>query len=606
MTAVGAARKLGQIAHRVPPSLTVTAMQLRSLVETLARLDGTRSRQQVVELVADLLRRAGPAQVEHVVYLLQGQLRPPYEGVEIALGEKLIAAAIAEAYRVSESEVLRRVRATGDVGLAAAGLAPRAPRRRLDVGRAYELLLEIARANGPSSRTRKISLLAAALRRVGPDEAKFLVRVAQGKLRLGIGEQTILEAAALAALGDRARKPLLERAYNVRSDLGGIVRLAFEKGARGLACVGPKLGVPVRPALAQRLPSAQAIIERWGPVQAEPKYDGFRLQLHRDGERVWAFSRRLENVTEMFPELVDGVRRHLGAKRAIVEGEAVGYDPKRGAFLPFQLTMTRKRKTGIAEAVVAYPLRLFAFDLLYANRTNYLPVPQRERSRRLGELLPAAPKNAVTVTESCLIADAAALQHYFDAMLVRGLEGIVAKRPDAPYEAGGRGYQWVKLKRTSQSQLSDTLDLVVLGYLHGRGKRAKLGIGSLLAGVYNPEHDRFRTVAKIGSGLTEAAWKDLRAKLDQAATAAKPHRVDSVLTPDVWVTPKYVVEVLADEITRSPAHTAGKSGDAPGYALRFPRMVRGIRSDKAPEDATTEREIRELYRMQGRGARHRA
>lgn len=578
-------------------------MQLRTLVETLARLEGTRSRQRVVQLVADLLRGAGPTDVEHVVYLLQGRLRPPYEGVEIALGEKLIAAAIAEAYRASEAEVMQQLRATGDVGLAAAALAPRAPRERLGVGRAYELLLEIAGASGPSSRSRKIALLAAALRQVAPDEAKFLLRVVQGKLRLGIGEQTILDAAALAALGDRAQKPLLEHAYNVRADLGGIVRLAFEKGVRGLAGVGPKLGVPVRPALAQRLPSAEAIIERLGPVQAEPKYDGFRLQLHRDGERVWAFSRRLENVTAMFPELVDGVRRHLGATRAIIEGEAVGYDRKRGVFLPFQLTMTRKRKIGITEAAAEYPLRLFAFDLLYMGRTNCLPVPQRERSRRLQELLPAAPSNAVTVTEARLIATAAELQRYFDALLERGLEGVVAKRPDAPYQAGGRGYQWVKLKRTSQSHLSDTVDLVVLGYLHGRGKRAKLGIGSLLAGVYDPKHDRFRTVAKIGSGLTDAGWKELRIKLDQSATAAKPPRVDSLLTPDVWVTPKYVVEVLADEITRSPAHTAGKSGSAPGYALRFPRMVHGIRPDKAPEDATTEGEVLELFRLQRHGGR---
>jgi DNA ligase 1 len=573
-------------------------MQLRSLVESLARLEGTRSRQQVVALVADLLRRAGPAEVEQVVYLLQGQLRPSYEGVETALGEKLIAAAIAEAYGVSESEVMRQVRATGDVGLVAAALAPRAPRRRLDVGRAYELLLEIAQASGASSRTRKLSLLAAALRQVGPDEAKFLARVTQGKLRLGVGEQTILEATALAALGDRAQKPLLESAYNVRSDLGGIVRLAFEKGVRGLANVGPKLGVPVRPALAQRLPSAQAIIERLGPVQAEPKYDGFRLQLHRDGQRVWAFSRRLENVTDMFPELVDAVRQQLGSQRAILEGEAVGYDPQHGRFLPFQLTMTRKRKTGIAEAAARYPLRLFAFDLLYAGRRNCLPDPQAERSRRLRELLPTEPNGAIAVTEAQMVTDADALQRYFDDEVKHGVEGIVAKRPDAPYRAGGRGYQWVKLKRTSQTELSDTVDLVVVGYFAGRGKRAALGIGSLLAAVYEPERDRFRTVAKIGSGATEREWIELRKLLDQSATPSRPPAVDSLITPDVWVAPKYVVEVLADEITRSPLHTSGKRGDQPGYALRFPRLVHGVRTDKSPTEATTEQEILELFRMQ--------
>jgi DNA ligase-1 len=213
-------------------------------------------------------------------------------------------------------------------------------------------------------------------------------------------------------------------------------------------------------------------------------------------------------------------------------------------------------------------------------------------------VLPFTEDSAVAVTEWTIASDAEALQDYFDGMIARGLEGIVAKRLDSPYQAGARGFDWVKLKRSYQSKLRDTVDVVLVGYLRGRGKRASLGIGSLLGAVYDPAHDRFRTVAKIGSGLSDAAWKALRARLDDEATPRKPARLDSLLTADVWVNPRFVVEVLADEITRSPFHTCGKSGDAPGYALRFPRMLNGVRADKSATDATTQREVIQMYRQQ--------
>jgi DNA ligase-1 len=235
---------------------------------------------------------------------------------------------------------------------------------------------------------------------------------------------------------------------------------------------------------------------------------------------------------------------------------------------------------------------------LYADGRDYLPRPQAERHARLVALIRATPNAPVAVTEVLVTDRAAELQAYFDRLIHQGLEGVVAKRPDAPYRAGARGYDWVKLKRAYQSKLRDTVDVVLIGYLAGRGRRAALGIGSLLAAVYDPQGDRFRTVAKIGSGPSEQEWKALRTLLDHEATRTRPRRVDSLITPDVWVEPRLVVEVLADEITRSPLHTCGKTDDAPGYALRFPRMLDGVRRDKAPQDATTEQEILQLYRAQ--------
>jgi len=568
------------------------------VAKSFAQLEATGSRLRCVRIIADLLSNVPAPDLAAAVYLLQGQLRPAYEGIEVGIGERGLLRILAAVYDETEAVIARRFRQSGDLGLVAESLAGRAPPARLTLRQAYDGLLAVARAGGPGSVERKARLMAVLLRRAAPAEARYLVRIVQGRLRLGVGDATVAEATALGALGDCARKDDVEHAYNVRSDLGSVVHLAFTRGARGLAGVAPLVGTPVRPALAQRLPSADAIVKRLGTVHAEPKYDGFRLQMHRDGARVWAFSRRLENVSEMFPELSAGVRRQLRARRAIIEGEAVVWEPKTGKFLPFQVTMTRKRKHGVAEAAARHPLRLFAFDLLSVNGRSWLSRPQHERHARLSALVRGTRRDPVAVTEVLVTDNARELQSYFNAMIRRGLEGVVAKRPDAPYRTGARGYDWIKLKRAYQSKLRDTVDLVLVGYLAGRGKRAALGVGSLLAAVYEPRADRFRTVAKIGSGPTEKEWTSLRAALDRLAVRAKPGRVDSLITPDVWVEPSLVVEVLADEITRSPRHTCGKTAAQPGYALRFPRMLGGVRRDKRAEDATTEREIVELHRMQ--------
>lgn len=544
-----------------------------------------------------MLKRAPRADLPRVAYLLQGQLRPPFEGVEVGAGERLLARAIAQAGGVPDATVAATYRRTGDLGSTAQALIRTQPRRRLAVKEAYDALLAVARSAGVGAVERKVGLLARLLRHADPAEARYLVRIAQGRLRLGVGDSTVIEATAAAAFGDRRRKAMVEHAYNVRSDLGEVVRLAFARGSRGLERIAPRVGVPVRPALAQRLRSARAIVERLGTVQAEPKYDGLRVQVHRKGDRVWIFTRRLENVTAMFPELEAAARRQLRAREAILEGEAIAYDPRTGRFLPFQVTITRKRRHGVSEAARRYPLKLFAFDLLALGGRDCLALPLRERRRRLVAALRTAPDAPVQVAEALVTNEVPELEAWYRTMLRRGLEGIVAKRPDAPYRAGARGFDWIKLKRVDRSRLSDTVDLALVGYLRGRGKRAALGIGSLLAAVYDPEGDRFRTVAKIGSGPSDAEWRSLRAALDRRATPGPPRRVDSRIVADVWSEPRMVVEVLADEITRSPRHTCGATGGGTGYALRFPRML-GVRRDRAPEDATTEREILELFRLQ--------
>jgi len=332
-------------------------------------------------------------------------------------------------------------------------------------------------------------------------------------------------------------------------------------------------------------------------VIAEPKYDGLRLQAHRDGERVWLFTRRLEDVTAAFPDVVRAVRQQVAARQVILDGEIVSYDPSSGRFLPFQETARRRRRHHVEEMEARYPLRYFAFDLLFLDGEDLLPLSQRERSRRLREIIRAASGGIIETTLQIETDDARALETFLAEMLRRGLEGVVVKRPDAAYHAGARQFNWVKLKREYVHALADTFDLVVVGYDRGRGKRAHLGIGSFLGAVYDPEHDRFRTVTRVGSGLTDEEWIELRERLEAARCAEKPARVESRIIPDVWVEPRYVIEVVAGQISRSPLHTAGQTNGQPGYALRFPRASR-FRFDRRPEDATTEREIIEMYQMQ--------
>lgn len=578
-------------------------MHLHELAGAFARLEATTSRREMIGILAELLDRADEDELEPIVYLAEGQLRPPYEGIEFGVGEKLLIRVLAQVFGQSEDTILRRFKQEGDLGLVAEALAPAKGKKELTVREAYDSLLEVARATGRGSKQRKISLLAELLGQVCAQEAKYLVRIVQGRLRLGVGDQTILAAIATGALKDSGKKDLVEHAYNVHADLGRIARIAYTKGEKGLRAVGPQVGTPVRPALAQRVATVEEILKRLKRVQLEPKYDGFRLQLHRDGDELWAFSRRLENVTEMFPEVTKALRRQLKAERAIIEGEAIVYNPETGEYLPFQVTMTRKRKYKVEEMAERYPLRLFAFDLLYAEGKDYIPRPLRERHRQLRKLITGHADDPVAVTRTLETAEEKKLREFFDEMVSEGLEGIMAKRVDAPYHAGARNYNWVKLKRGYRATLGDTVDVVLVGYLVGRGKRAALGIGSLLGAVYDPEGDRFRTVAKIGSGPSEEEWKELKKLLDEEAVPGRPRRVDSLIEPDVWVEPKYVVTVVVDEITRSPMHTAGKKGKEPGYALRFPRLIGGIRTDKAPEDATTEEEILQMYKMQAAGAK---
>ncbi len=576
-------------------------MLFTELAAYFERLEATSGRNAMIQILAELLARPSAEEIDKVVYLCQGRLVPFFEPLEIGVGERLAEEAVALAYGVSAADVRRIYDRVGDMGLAAAELAARreaAAENGLGVLDVYRQLDEIARATGAGSVERRIGSLSGLLRQMDPRSAKYVVRICLGTLRLGIGDPTILDALSYAQAGDKSLRVPLERAYNITSDLGLIARTVRERGPLATDELRIEVGRPIRPALAERLPDAESIIKKIGRCAVEPKYDGFRVQVHKDGDVVKLFSRRLENMTGMFPEIVEGARQQVQARRAILEGEAVAYNPEAEEYYPFQETTKRRRKYNIEEAMATLPLRLFVFDLLYVDGEDLMPTPYLARHKRLQALIGEG--ETLAVAPAVIVDDYRELTAFFDDQVQKGLEGVIAKRLDSVYQAGGRNFNWVKLKRSVAGQLHDTVDCVILGYIYGRGKRTTFGAGALLVGVYDEERDEFVTVSKIGTGLSDEEWREIRTRCDRIATEVKPARVNSLIVPSAWVMPEVVIEVQADEITRSPVHTCGKANGEPGYALRFPRLVSFREADKRPEDATKVREVIDMYKRQSR------
>jgi DNA ligase-1 len=577
------------------------------VAEAYRDLEAASARLELIARLAELFRQTPDELLPTVALLCQGQIAPDFAGVELGLAERLAARAVAEAAGAPAEQVLARVREIGDLGLAAEGLladaaGDRPP--RLEVGTVFEGLHEIARAEGTGSQGRKLGGMVALLAEATPLEARYLVRTVTGNLRLGIGTATILDGLAEVHAGGRKARPVLERAYNICSDLGLVARTLVSGGLAAVEQMEVRAGNPVRPMLAQRLSEPGEILAKLGgQCAAEYKYDGIRVQAHRTSDGLLElYTRRLDRVSTQFPEVVELLDQALGPREAILEGEVVAFDPASGELRPFQDVMFRRRKYGITEAVRDFPVSMFCFELLYADGQDLTRLPYLERRAALAKALTTSDRMRLTTAEQ--VSDEPALERMFEQAVAEGCEGLICKSldPAAGYQAGARGWQWIKLKRDYRSELSDTLDLVVVGGLAGRGRRAGM-YGALLLAVYDPDGDRFQTICKCGTGFSDAELAALPARLAHLARAQRPARVDSRWHADVWFEPAVVVEVLAAELTVSPHHTAGwglLQEDA-GLALRFPRFTGRWRDDKAPTDATTVSEVVDLFRT----ARHR-
>ncbi|MDQ6672507.1 MAG: ATP-dependent DNA ligase [Chloroflexota bacterium] len=575
-------------------------LSFAALAQCFEQLEHTSSRKQLTTLLAELLGQVEADEIAQVSYLLQGRVAPLYEPVEFGLGERSVEKAVALAYGASPTDVRRRDARVGDIGLVVAELATEAG--RTDTGQdrpvreVFAELRALANLRGSGSAEGKVAGLTNLLAGLGPISGKHLVRIPLGTSRLGVGDATVLAAFNEARLGGtKLEKQALEDAYNRTSDLGLLGETLWAHGIEGIKTLQVMVGRPIRPQLAERLPDVPSLLDRLGgSAHAQLKFDGVRVQLHLDrglppGEQVRLFSRSLESMTSMFPELVNGVLNQVQAETAILDAEALAFNPLSEEFLPFQETTRRRRKHGIGELQVELPIKAMVFDIMYLNGQALLDQPL---DQRIATLMATVKGTEVLQAERGeVLDDADRLETLFESALERGLEGLVVKRVESPYQAGARNFNWVKLKKHSRGALEDTIDCVMLGYFLGRGKRAELGVGALLVGVYDKDADEFVTVTKIGTGLGDEQWREVGERAAPFRSEERPARVRSTIMPSVWVEPKIVLEVLADEITVSPNHTAG-------YALRFPRVVRFRDADKRPEDATTLSELVELYQQQ--------
>jgi len=600
-------------------------MKFSELANYFSQLEATSKRLELIDILSTLFKKVkNPEDARQVTYLLQGRVAAFYEPVEFGIGERLLEKAIAQAYSVEIEKVKNLNGKLGDVALVAESEAERTNCNGtgLKIKEVFESLQKITKTFGEGAVEGKVGLLAEILSKADPLEAKYVMRIVSGRLRLGVGDMTILEAFALSRLGDRKYRKELERAYNEISDLGVIAQTLWgselsgkEKNSLTLLSSMNQLkisvGRPVRSELCERLASPEKTIEKMGAVVAQFKFDGFRTQMHFDRKKniCKLYSRNLEETTNAFPELTSALFAQIDADSVILDSEALAYHPESEEFFPFQETTKRRRKYDIAEMAEQLPLKAFVFDILYKDGEALIDLPLNERLKILSDTVKGVggrvkgkvnENDTLIVTESRLISDGETLGLMLNEALTTGLEGLVVKKEDSMYEAGARNFNWVKLKHDASEHLNDTVDCVVLGYIYGRGKRVAFGVGALLVGVYDKERDVFVSISKIGTGLTDLEWVEVRKRCDDLVSKERPARIESAIVPSVWVEPQVVIEVLADEITRSPLHTAGQTETEPGYALRFPRLITFRDHDKRPEDATSVEEVRELFKIQGK------
>lgn len=566
----------------------------RTLADLFQDLEHTRSSSKLITVLAAFLRSLRPEEAAAVAYLLQGEISAPYAGIEFGMAERLVAEAIAQAYDSPVQRVRHLLSSLGDLGSVAEHLRPGGVAHSRSILRVLASLRAIAALSGGRSQAAKCSALASLLTQCSGIEAKYLVRTVLGSQRLGVADMTYLRALAKAYATADDRQAI-EAAYNILSDLGEVTRRLARGGMAALRHLSPQPGIPVRMMLAGRARDLREIAARMhGPMLIEHKYDGERVQIHRDRRgRLLAFSRRATNITDQYPEVIEAIARSGVPNGSILEGEVVAFDPRAQRLLPFQQLMQRRRKHHIDLYVSKVRVALFAFDLLLVGHRSLLSTPLLQRRALLQQH--CRPGGLIHLSECIVGARLADLRRCFTAALAAGAEGLVVKAASGPYQAGRRGSLWIKYKRDYQAQLTDSFDLVIVGAMRGRGRRAG-AYGSLLLAAFDPADNHYYSLTKVGAGLSDRLLGELPALLRPLRLSQCHPLVDTGIVADLWFRPVKVVEVRGADLTLSPVHTVARSRlHGQGLALRFPRFVR-LRDDKSAEQATSVAEIYRMYR----------
>lgn len=578
-------------------------MKFSILAESLNKMELTSKRLEITQYLVELFESTPQDVVSQIVYLLQGKLRPDYEGVELGVAEKLAIKAISKSSGITIKKIEGEYRKTGDLGQAATKILEQKTQttflmENITVERVYETLFKIAKLEGARSQDMKMKYISSLLNDATPIEASYILKILLGTLRLGVAENTVMDALAIAYTGSKENRKALEHAYNVSSDLGKVAEKIAGSGLSGLENFQITMFNPIRPMLADRVKSEEEALEKMGPeFAAEYKLDGERVQLHMNGETVVLFSRSLENISKYYPDIIEKLPKIISAEQVILEAEAVAINESTGEFLPFQELMHRRRKYKIEKAVSQYPITVNFFDVLYHNGKTCLNLNYQQRRQLLEKIV--VEDEFAKLVPMTIVKNEDEIEEFLENSINSGCEGLMLKMLDKPYQAGSRGNYWLKLKREYRNELGDSLDLVVIGAFFGKGRRTGR-YGTLLLASYEYDNDTFTSICKVGTGFTDESLDQLYQILSDKVTLKKNPRIDSEMEADVWFEPELVIEVVASEITLSPIHKAARDAirKGTGLALRFPKFTGKIRMEKFAEDASTNEEIVALYRGQ--------
>lgn len=575
-------------------------MKYLQLANFYNKIEGTTKRLEMTSYLVNLFKSTPTDLIYKVVYLTEGKLYPNFVGIEIGMAEKMAYKALAMATGISIDEVMQEAKKRGDIGSITENLLKKGKQRTLFsrellVQDVYDSLDKIAKTSGHGSADIKLRTLSGLLTDANPIEAKYIMRTVTGKMRLGIADMTIIDA--LAQAFGQYQKDEIERIYNLSPDLGDIAKTLSESGIKGIKEYHARAGRPIKMMLAQRLQSIQEIIEKIGKSICEYKYDGMRIQIHKNGNKILLFSRNLENITDQFPDIIKLTQQNIKVNEAIVEGECVAVDPYAGNILPFQELMHRRRKYRIEEKVEEFPINIYLFDSIFMEGEDLTNLRLASRRNILKDSI--IETDQFRMSHALVSQNVEEIESFFEDSIEHGCEGLILKGENTTYQAGSRGWSWVKFKRSYQSKMVEPIDVVIIGAFMGTGRRAG-SYGALLVAVYDHEKDIFSAISKIGSGFTDEELKKLPEILNNYRLDKKHPRVESGVLANIWFEPKIVIETIGDELTLSPIHPCAynKIRKNAGLAIRFPRFTHNFRWDKAPEDATTVTEIIDMYKSQ--------
>ena len=551
-------------------------MKYQELVDVYSALEATTKRLEKTDIISDYLKKLDADTIGKVALLLRGGVFPAWSSEEIGIGSKLVERAVAEAVGTTQANVEDAVRDEGDIGLACIKLYAKKSQmtffsQPLTINFVFDSLQKLSKISGSRSTNRKISIILELLSQASATEAKYLTRTITEELRIGVGDGIIRDAIAQAFDID---KKVVERAQMLTNDFSVVARTALLEGAGGLAKLNLTPGTPVKAMLAQLSPPVAEIIPEMGTAICETKYDGIRLQVHRNGNEIKIFTRRLENITSALPEIVKLFDENLPHDDYIVEGEVIA--TRDGKPLPFQNILHRvRRKYNVEEAMENVPLKLYLFDLLYY-KEPMIDEPLMVRRETLEEIVDT---NDDGMNLSTMIVGTPdnidEIEELFNSSIAAHHEGIMIKNASEPYIPGIRGKKMLKYKAEPE-----TLDMIVVGGTYGIGKRGDF-VGSYLVALRD-ENDEFKTVAYAATGLDDATLEYLTGKMKEIEISTKGR--------EIVVEPKIVLEIAFSEIVESPEYETG-------YSIRFP-VVKNIRKDKGPGDVDTVERLLSMYGAQ--------